>query len=69
MLFLRYYFCFEKLLQSIFTNYGKNWATLFKLQLSSYPGWDLINCYFSIVKGDFRQLDLDKTSLLQITII
>ena len=62
-------FSFEKLLQSLFTNYGKNWATLFKPQLSNYPGSDFINCCFSIVKGDLIQLWPTKKSSLQITII
>ena len=53
MLFLQYYFCFGILLKVIFSNYGKNWATLFKPQLSSYPGSDFIVHYFVTVKIDF----------------
>ena len=50
ILFLQYYLCFGNLLHDIFSNYGKNGATLLKPQLSSYAGSDFIIHYFIIVK-------------------
>ena len=59
MLLLQYYFFFGNVLQDIFPNNSKNWATLFKPQLFSYPGSDFTMHYFIIVKQDFDRTELN----------
>ena len=57
-----YKFWSEDLLQCIYENYGKKWATLFKSHLSSCSCSDFIKLCFKAVKIDFRQLQPTKTN-------
>ena len=59
---LPYKFWSEDLLQCIYKNYGKKWATLFKSHLSSCSCSDFIKLCFKAVKIDFYQLQPTNTN-------